>query len=314
MQFEIVTNPYPVSASPLDKWSADNVPSIIVQGDWSAEVEGFVRKNTVGGLYLNTARGWQGDDYSFLGELKWLELLSVLTGRIVDLSAVSQLTNLRRLSVTSSGGAPVDFSGLGKLKRCFVRWWTGARSIFECDSLDSLSIDKLPAKECNGLTRLGNLRDLTIYSQSIKSLDAIAHLTKLEKLELNRFRNLESLDGIENLASLRSLNINECSQLSDLSPLAALTNLEHLVVSDWGTIDTLAPIGKLKKLRALAFSGARTTIADGDLSPLEDLPQLSMLMFGSRRHYSHKLVKHWNWNNFDKPDTLLERKKSKKSA
>jgi Leucine-rich repeat (LRR) protein len=131
---------------------------------------------------------------------------------------------------------------------------------------------------------------------------------------LNGFRNLESLDGIENLESLRSLSINECNRLSDLSALTALTNLEHLVVSDWGVIETLAPIAKLKKLRAFSFSGARTTIKDGDLSPLEDLPQLSMLMFASRRHYSHKLVKHWNWNNFHNPDTLLDRKKSRKST
>lgn len=314
MQFEIITNPYPVSASPLDTWSADDIPSIVVRGDWSTEVEGYVRKNKVEGLYLNIARGWAGHDYGFLSELEWLKLVSILTGQKIDLSPLSRLTNLRRLSITSSGGAPVDFGGLRKLERCFLSWWTGARSIFECEGLESLSIDKLPAKESNGLTQLKNLRDLTIYSQSIKSLDSIAHLENLQKLELNRFRNLESLDGIENLRSLRSLSINECKRLSDLSPLTALTNLEHLVVSDWGTIETLTPIANLKKLRAFSFSGTRTTIADGDLSPLEDLPMLSMLMFASRRHYTHKLVKHWSWNNFGKPDTLLERKKSKKLA
>lgn len=314
MQFEIVTNPYPVSASPLDTWSADDIPSIVVRGNWSTEVEDYVRKNKVEGLYLNRARGWTGNDYGFLSGLEWLKLVSIHSGQKIDLVSVSRLTDLRRLSVTSSGGAPLDFSGLRKLERCFLNWWTGARSIFECESLESLSIDKLPAKESNGFAQLKNLRDLTIYSQSMKSLESIAHLENLQKLELNRFRNLESLDGIENLKSLRSLNINECSRLSDLSPLTALTNLEHLVVSDWGTIETLAPVRKLKKLRAFSFSGARTTIADGDLSPLEELPMLSMLMFASRRHYSHKLVKRWNWNNFDKPDTLLERRKSKKSA
>jgi Leucine-rich repeat (LRR) protein len=314
MQFEIVTNPYPVSASPLDTWSADDIPSLVVEGDWSDEVETFIRTNQVEGIYLDIAKGWTGTDYGFLERLEWLKLLNVLTGKTVDLSAASRLSNLQRLSITSDGGARIDFAALSDLKRCFLRWWTGARSVFECETLESLSIDKLPAKESNGLARLQNLRDLTIYSQSIRSLDSIAHLTNLQKLELNGFRNLESLDGIENLKSLRSLNINECNRLSDLAPLAALTNLEHLVVSDWGTIDTLAPIANLRKLRAFSFSGARTTIADGDLSPLEELPRLSMLMFGPRRHYSHKLVKQWNWNNFESPDTLVERKKSKISG
>lgn len=190
----------------------------------------------------------------------------------------------------------------------------GARSIFECAGLKSLSISGLPAKESVGLTKLKNLRDLTIYSQSLKSLDSIAHLNELQRLELNRFRKLESLDGIENLKALRSLSISECSRLSDLSRLESLSNLEHLVVSDWGTVDTLAPIAKLKKLRAFSFSGARTTIADGDLSPLEDLPELSMLMFAPRRHYSHKLVKLWDWRNFYAPDTLLVRKSTTQSG
>ena len=314
MQFEIVTNPYPVSASPLDTWSADDIPSLVVNGDWSDEVETFVRTNQVEGIYLNYARGWTGSDYGFLERLEWLKLLNVLTGKKVDLSPASQLLKLQRLSITSGGGARIDFAALRELKKCFLRWWTGARSVFECETLESLSIDKLPAKECNGLSQLRNLRDLTIYSQSIQSLDSIAQLTNLQKLELNRFHNLESLDGIENLKSLRSLNINECNRMSDLTPIASLNNLEHLVVSDWGTIDTLAPIVKLKKLRAFSFSGARTTIADGDLSPLQELPNLSMLMFASRRHYSHKLVKQWSWNNFDSPDTLLEQRASKGSA
>jgi internalin A len=314
MQFEIVTNPYPVSASPLDTWSEDNIPSIVVQGEWSDDVENFVRQNQVQGLYLNTAKGWKGTEYGFLDRLDWLQLLDVLSGEKINLFPVSRLSNLRRLRITSGGGARINFAALNALKRCSLRWWTGARSVFECGALESLSIDRLPAKESEGLTRLQNLRDLTIYSQSITSLNSIAHLTNLQKLELNRFRDLKSLDGIENLQSLRSLTINECDRLSDLAPLSALTNLEHLVVSDWGTIDTLAPIVALKKLRALSFSGARTTIADGDLSPLDELPQLSMLMFGPRRHYSHKLIKHWDWNNFDNPDSLLARKKRETSG
>ena len=120
---------------------------------------------------------------------------------------------------------------------------------------------------------------------------------------------LERLSGIENLSSLRSLTLNGCSLLSDLAPLAGLESVEHLVISDWKNIDTLKPVQDLKNLRAFAFTGERTKVLDGDLSPLENLPQLSMLAFASRRHYTHKLIKPWNWGNFYKPDVLLERKR-----
>jgi hypothetical protein len=64
----------------------------------------------------------------------------------------------------------------------------------------------------------------------------------------------------------------------------------------------------LQRLRAVAFPGARTTVADGDLGPLTELPELAMLMFGARKHYSHRLVKPWNWQNFHVPDRLLEKR------
>ena len=83
---------------------------------------------------------------------------------------------------------------------------------------------------------------------------------------------------------------------------------EHLVVSDWNSIDTLAPLRNLRNLRAFAFPGERTKLLDGDLSPLEQLPQLSVLMFGPRRYYSHRLIKPWSWHTFFEPVVLLERK------
>ena len=60
----------------------------------------------------------------------------------------------------------------------------------------------------------------------------------------------------------------------------------------------------LRKLRAVAFASDKTTVRDGDLSPLLDLPKLTMVMFGARRHCSHKIVEPWNWDNCDRPDRL----------
>ena len=32
-----------------------------------------------------------------------------------------------------------------------------------------------------------------------------------------------------------------------------------------------------------------------------------MLMFKGKKHYTHKLIKQWDWRNFNSPDTLLEK-------
>ena len=61
-------------------------------------------------------------------------------------------------------------------------------------------------------------------------------------------------------------------------------------------------------LKALAFSGASTYIIDGDITPLLNLKELSMLMLVDRKHYTHKVIKPWNWENYGIKDTLLEKK------
>lgn len=309
MRFELATDPYPASVNPLQPYRRKRLPGVMVEGDWTQELAGFYAEQRIEALYLNASRGWTGTDYAFLAELPWLRVLDIVAGRCSDLSAVGNLAALQEASLGCTTGRAVDFSGLTSLERCSLEWWDGASSVFACTGLRSLSLHQLPAERSAGLAGLGNLRDLTIYSQSLRSLETISGLAQLEKLELLGVRKLESLHGIEHLTSLRSLTVNGCSRVSDLTSLARLENLEHLVLSDWKAIDTLEPLRNLAKLRALSFAGARTTVVDGDLSPLEELPRLSMLMFAPRRHYTHRLVKPWNWANFDEPDVLLARKR-----
>ena len=309
MQFELLSDPYPSSVNPLEPYQRKKIPGVMVEGDWTDDLARFYADNRIEALYLNVSRGWAGQDYSFLADLHWLRSLNIIAEKCNDLSAISSLSSLEELSLGCPAKKSVNFSLLTRLERCFLEWCNGASSIFDCTGLRSLYIHKLPAKYSGGLANLGDLRELTVYSRSISSLGALSGLDKLKKLELLGVRMLESLSGIENLTSLRSLTLNGCSLLSDLAPLAGLESVEHLVISDWKNIDTLKPVQDLKNLRAFAFTGERTKVLDGDLSPLENLPQLSMLAFASRRHYTHKLIKPWNWGNFYKPDVLLERKR-----
>ena len=106
---------------------------------------------------------------------------------------------------------------------------------------------------------------------------------------------------------LKWLNIDGFPNLNRLEFVRELSQLEVLLISNDGEIESLSPVSRLKKLKALAFGGS-TTIKDGDLSQVAHLPELAMLMFAPRRHYSHELLKEWDWNNFNHPDKLLRRK------
>ena len=86
-----------------------------------------------------------------------------------------------------------------------------------------------------------------------------------------------------------------------------MKNLEILNISNVGKVQSLAPLIHLKKLKALACFGD-TNIVDGDLSYLEKLPQLALLGCPDRRHYTHKVIREWNWKNIDQPDILIKKK------
>lgn len=308
MQVELGTNPYQTPRSPFrgDPVVAE-VPSLMLRGPWAPDIAAYMSANELSGLYLNHTRGWTRADYTFLHEVPWLRLLDIVDVPIDDLSPVSKLHALTALHLQAHTKGLVDFARLEQLQDCSFTWWSGARSIFECSELRALDIRSVGEAELGGISRLRNLRTLTLQS-NIRSLAPMTSLEKVEKLVLLNCRNLEDVSGLASLPNLRWLAIDGSKKVRDFSPVAKLAKLEVLDLSDVGVIPSLAPFATLKKLRALAFAGAKTSIEDGDLGVLHSLPDLAMLMFAPRKHYTHSLLKQWNWDDFYQPAKLLEAK------
>lgn len=310
MRVEVVTNPYGKPPSPFrDEPPVANIPGVLVQGTWSSDITAYMLSNDLRGLYLNYTKGWKCDSYAFLKELPWLTLLDIIDVPIADAASICNLTSLTHLSIQAQINGSADFGALEQLRQCHITWRRGVKGIFDCCSLEKLDIRGVKDAELAGLARLRSLKTLTLQS-NIRSLAPLAALEKLEKLELIDCTNLEDLSALENFPKLRWLAIDGSKKLGDLSTLSKTQTLEVLDLSNIGAIPSLTPIAGLKRLRALAFAGASTSIQDGDLSVLESLPDLSMLMFAPRKHYSHRLVKQWDWSDFYRPGKLLEPKPS----
>lgn len=305
---EVVTNPYGTPVSPFrDEPPATHIPGLLIEGPWTPALAARMSSSDIRGLYLNHARGWKSNGYAFLQDLPWLRLLDIIDVPIDDLTPISELTALTHLSLQAQIKGLVDFAALKQLRECHFTWWSGVEGIFECSSLERLDIRGVKEADLTGLSKLQDLRTLTLQA-NLRSVEALAGLEKLQKLELIDCRNLEDLSALGHLPNLRWLAIDGSKKIRDLGPLGELETLQVLDLSNIGTIPSLAPLVKLRKLRALAFAGTNTSIDDGDLSVLESMPDLSMLMFAPRKHYSHRLIKQWNWNDFYRPSRLLEPK------
>lgn len=106
---------------------------------------------------------------------------------------------------------------------------------------------------------------------------------------------------------LEWLAIEGNNNINNIEFIKRLDKIYYLSISNNKEIESIEVLKNLKGLKALAFTD-NTIIKDGDLSCLIKLPNLSMLMFNPRRHYTHKLIKNWNWHNLDNPDVLLKKK------
>lgn len=294
---QIVTNPYGRSDSKKRK-------GIIVSGIWSDSITRYVRENNIRALYLNSAHGWSGVDYGFLAGLNTIEELHIISAVANNLSSIEKMVGLVELSITVSTKDEINFQKLSALKKCYLYWWAGAESILDCKDIEMLYLDGFKIKDLNSLKKINKIKSLTIANSKIDNIDWLVDFHNLAELELINCKKINSFDSIKNCSLIKKLTISGVRTLKNIEFLSLLPELEILVLSDCSEIDSIAVVSNLNNLKAFSFAGS-TSIKDGDLGVLVDLPKLSMLMFQERKHYTHRLVKKWNWENFNNPSKLL---------
>tara|TARA_R110001592_G_C12984182_1_gene734436 strand:- start:51 stop:989 length:939 start_codon:yes stop_codon:yes gene_type:complete len=306
-EVEIVTNPYSRSVVPIDSDFEDSIQSVLVKGAWNDGIVDLMLEQNIKGLYLNSAKGFKCDDFSFLRKLPQLELLNIIYSPVESLSEIEQLTQLKSLSISCHWEERINLSNLNNLERCFINYGKGADSIFSCSNLKYLYIDEFKLKSFDALKELENLEYLTIGNSSFNQTYLLPALKKLRKLVLLNCRKLDQIKGIDQLSKLEWLTIEGSRKLSSIQELKDLENLLILQLSDNKEIESLAPIKKLTQLKALCFFGD-TVFKDGDLAFLESFSSLSLVGFAGRKHYTHKPSKPWNWDSYESNEIAIIRK------
>lgn len=116
------------------------------------------------------------------------------------------------------------------------------------------------------------LTSLTIANHTLKNLDDLTCLTKLQKLDLSKSSfPAESLSTLASLPSLQELTVTDCN-LSTIAGLSNVTTLLRLNLTD-NTIRNLEPLSHLTSLQELYMKGNALT----DLSHLSSLTELRKL-------------------------------------
>lgn len=155
-------------------------------------------------------------------------------------------------------------------------------NIENCINLKTLRLVNYRDKDLEIFSKLLSLKELTVNSSSIKSLNGIENLENLEYLSLENLRSIRDISQISSLKNLKQLTINTCSKIYDYDALGDLENLEEIELINNRDIKDLKFLSHFKKLRLFRM-GQNSNVVDGDLSYTDNIKEA---YFPSRKHYN----------------------------
>lgn len=129
------------------------------------------------------------------------------------------------------------------------------------------------------LAQLTNLHLLRMgYQYDGNDLSAIANLSHLTYLSINKWLKLTEITPIAKLTNLEYLNLYGSEILTDLTPLQNLDRLWYLNLTECKALTDISPVAKLKNLEVLELASCWEL---ADVSPVTQLPHLKQLSLPS---------------------------------
>ncbi|HLK16168.1 MAG TPA: hypothetical protein VKT78_15290 [Fimbriimonadaceae bacterium] len=262
-------------------------PSAIATGVWSEAETSDALEAEVAEITLYTGWGWSGDDIEFLKNFPKLKCLRFLSWLFDKLEPIHWLHELRHLQLTTRANVEIRFQEFPYLHFCGLHWQPGAASVFTSHWLKELIISEYLEEDADCFAGLASLELLRLKKARIRSLEPIGELHNMKILELDYLSRVKSLSGLGRLLQLEELELAGFNGFRSIEELRTLSRLRELTLCSCGNIDSLRPLLSLQELECLFIDGS-TTIVDGDLNVLLEMPALKIAMFPSRKHYSLK--------------------------
>ncbi len=247
-----------------------------------------IYKHDIKTIVIKTYEGYGSKDLEWLKECSFINQVHLFCYEDdFELKGLHYLKDMKLLNLNVTANKvlqELDFGYFSKLQNCSVDWNPKMKNLFNCITLQRLSLRKFKGKNLKGISNLSNLNELIINNSLIEELTGIEGLN-INRLKLAYLRKLETLNGINTLAkSLKILEIENCTKIEKINYLKELINLERLGINNCKQIESLNPISNLSKLQYLDFWGD-TSIIDGDMTPCIGI---SKVAFENRKHYNYK--------------------------
>ncbi len=177
-------------------------------------------------------------------------------------------------------------SGMDSLEYLHVRGpakgWATLRA---CTGLKEAHLIEVQISNLRRLNTWRHLRVLILAGRGVRSLAGLENCRMLEELTLINL-SLADLSPLRELAALRKLTLRMADSGMDLAAIAGISGLKSFTIDSSATdaapvrLPTIRPLASASALEELTLR--ETTIEDGDLTPLLNLPKLRKVHLHSR--------------------------------
>ena len=218
-----------------------------------------------------------------LRHLAFLEKLEIHSGASIQLSFLSNLSNLKELSITDTSLGAQELSIIGALPNLTKLSIRGCglsttEGLEKATGLTHLDLSNNAVRDILPLSNLQKLQEVNLSHNALNDLSALSTLTSITSLDVS-YNNLETLSPITVLSGLKKLTagnnaVKEVTSfqnftileeldlsnntITDVSPLSSCVALRKLILSS-NTIKDITSFSKLTKLEDFNFSNNKVT-------------------------------------------------------
>lgn len=127
---------------------------------------------------------------------------------------------------------------------------------------------------------------LHLTNSNIRTLDGVAELGPIKRLEMTYCLKLEDSSGLLGLQpTLEWLSLDQCRKVRVHQILRHFPSLKVLCLNQCAPLDDLSFLKQLPQL--LDFRFVNTNVLNGDMTPIIEHPSLVSVGFLNKRHFSH---------------------------
>jgi hypothetical protein len=260
----------------------------------------FIKKYKINYLSISTHENYE----LFFDVLKKVDinLLGLhLTGwhDFEDLDFLLRFPHLKelRLGLHHRLKKPFDLTQLSELEGLQLLYSKKFKSLFQCQNLKRLDIEKLDTQGAVDIQNLTKLEEVEVVLSNIKNLQGFAKLQNLKKLSLRYLPKLESIAPIERLETINRLAFQNCKRVSDWEVIGSVANLQTIFFENCGVLEDIYFLKPLEQLETVWFIGVgqQMRVNNGNVSWLYDKPKIKKISVPWRKDFDVAIEKVWEY-------------------